>query len=445
MARTILLILILIPANVLNAQPWKNLYFWETAAPEDIPFAQSEEFSEIAFTGLYKNYTQADTWYPSWAEDGNLYSPYTDGAVDGIQSISDGGWKEQGAENTGTGQAVISGDDPMNLEVRSLGVEKADASPYLGRYPCGSLVYNGYWYYGTYCLGPRSQVIKDDFPYNWPWLGPFVGFRVSGDYGKTWEDCPHTPEKPLFGENGLEAKPVKIGAPHFIDFGSNMEHSPDGKAYLVAHGASDGPEGRRFAYNSWITGDEIYLIRITPSPENMNDPGAYEFFAGYDKAGRPEWTADFRAIQPMLSWKDRLGCVTVSYNPPLQKYFMCVTDGSKTRFYMHTSILEADRPEGPWKLVRYFERFGEQAYFVNIPSKFISDDGLTMWLCYSANFSRNEFQLQEKPDGSRYALSLHEIKLIRNNTKNQTDENKNQADEKTNQAHEKKNQADETN
>jgi hypothetical protein len=31
--------------------------------------------------------------------------------------------------------------------------------------------------------------------------------------------------------------PVKIGAPKFVDFGKNMEHSPDGKAYLVAHGA----------------------------------------------------------------------------------------------------------------------------------------------------------------------------------------------------------------
>ena len=31
--------------------------------------------------------------------------------------------------------------------------------------------------------------------------------------------------------------------------------------------------------------------------------------------------------------------------------------------------------------------FGEQAYFVNFPSKFISSDGRTLWLCYSANFA----------------------------------------------------------
>ncbi len=61
----------------------------------------------------------------------------------------------------------------------------------------------------------------------------------------------------------VAGEPVKIGSPHFVDFGRNMEHSPDGKAYLVAHGASDGVN-RRFGYNSWITGDEIYLLRVTP-------------------------------------------------------------------------------------------------------------------------------------------------------------------------------------
>lgn len=29
---------------------------------------------------------------------------------------------------------------------------------------------------------------------------------------------------------------VKMGTPDFVDFGINMEHSPDGKAYLVGMG-----------------------------------------------------------------------------------------------------------------------------------------------------------------------------------------------------------------
>jgi hypothetical protein len=414
--RYIIVLLAFMCAGLIHAQEKRNLYFWETGLPDSIPFEVSQVLLEIGFTGRYCNYTTADTWYPTWAAYGNLYSPYTDGAVEGILSISAGDWQEQGPENTTTGQALITGEDPMNLEVKSLGVEKADAAPYRGRYPCGSLVYNGVWYYGTYCLGPRSHVEVDGYPYNWPWLGPFVGFRISFDLGRTWRDCPHTPAKPIFGESGMDAQPVKIGSPHFVDFGRNMEHSPDGKAYLVAHGSSEGPEGRRFAFNSWITGDEIYLMRVKPSPETINEAGAYEFYAGHDDRGQARWTKDFGMIQPMLRWKDHMGCVTMTYNAPLRKYLMCITDGAKTRFYKHTYVLESDHVAGPWKLIRYFQRFGEAAYFVNIPSRFIAADGLTMWMLYSANFERNEFHLEEKPDGSRYAMSLHEIKLITNHT-----------------------------
>ena len=65
--------------------------------------------------------------------------------------------------------------------------------PMRSRYPCGSLVYNNIWYYGTYCL------LNDvSLGMNWPILGPFVGFRVSYDMGKTWKDTPHTPSKNLF-------------------------------------------------------------------------------------------------------------------------------------------------------------------------------------------------------------------------------------------------------
>ena len=53
--------------------------------------------------------------------------------------------------------------------------------------------------------------------------------------------------------------PVKIGAPHFVDFGKNMEHSPDGNAYLVGHGAEYPDKEPRVANLSWISGDQIYL------------------------------------------------------------------------------------------------------------------------------------------------------------------------------------------
>ena len=96
-----------------------------------------------------------------------------------------------------------------------------------------------------------------------------IGFAHSEDVGKSWTQTPCTPEKPLFGESSLKGEPVKIGAPHFVDFGKNLEYSTDGKAYLVAHGAHVGAN-RRFGFDSWITGDEIYLIRVTPGSAIRN-------------------------------------------------------------------------------------------------------------------------------------------------------------------------------
>jgi len=79
--------------------------------------------------------------------------------------------------------------------------------------------------------------------------------------------------------------PVKIGAPHFVDFGKNMEHSPDGYAYLVGHGAEGTDRRPRFGNLSWISGDQIYMLRVKPSIENMNDASKYEFFGGHDHSG----------------------------------------------------------------------------------------------------------------------------------------------------------------
>lgn len=426
-------------------------FVWKSEVPEDCPFEQSETLVGVYFTGRHSDYKTGDTFYPSWASDGNLYSPWTDGTTDGVRcrSYSYRGGQEQ------TGHAILKGDDPLHLEISNTSPPKAGSpKPYSGRYPAGSLVYNGIWYYGTYCLGPSGGYTHNGFKFNWPNLGPMPGFQISYDYGKTWEDSPLSPENPLFPEPKKYLGTVKMGAPHFVDFGKNMEYSPDGKAYLLGMGAEEndknprpcitkGESGKSYEISescpnpklithqqvagaeenfkhanlSWITADQIYLSRVIPSPETINDENAYEYFAGHDKNGNAIWSGDFDKIKPLIEWNNNMGCVTATYIPQLKKYLMCITDGWPTVAKMDSYILEADKITGPWKLVTYLEDFGEQAYFLNFPSKFISDDGKTLWLCYSANFSPNwnGVKLAFNPPGGRYGLCLHELKLIRSN------------------------------
>ncbi len=396
-------------------------FVWPSQPPENCPFKQSKEFVGIRFLGLKSGFHYGDTWYPTWASDDNLYSPWTDGITNGVNSWSSG-FSNNGeisadgnpARKATTGQAVIYGNDPGSIHVEVIGLSQADPYPYGGRYPCGSLIYNGIWYYGTYCLSPYGITRYGENIYNWPQLGPFVGFRYSKDYGKTWIETTHTPLKPIFNETGMGGFPVKIGSPHFVDFGKNMQYSPDGKAYLVAHGSNENGCDKKFYHNSWITGDQVYLIRVTPSIENMNDPLKYDFYAGRDQKGEPIWTGDFKKIEPLLGWSGNMGCVTITYNAPLKKYLMCVTDGGNTCAKMNTYILESEKLTGQWRLITYMKDFGEQAYFVNIPSKFISQDGKTAWLLYSGNYATdwNGEKIKAKPLGSHYGLVLQKIEIL---------------------------------
>jgi hypothetical protein len=59
-------------------------------------------------------------------------------------------------------------------------------------------------------------------------------------------------------------------------------------------------------------------------------------------------------------------------------------------------------------------KFGRQGYFLCFPSKFISADGRTAWLSYSANFHKSYFgnRTAADPIGSRYAWTLQEVMLL---------------------------------
>lgn len=383
---------------------------WPSRPPVDCPFEPSEDIVGVTFTGRHREYARADCWFPSWASDGNMYSPFSDGTVEIV--LPDGSREQlwtlgQEGEDANCGCGKIVGDDPLNLTVIGLGVLPTPTGPYNARYPSGSLVHDGIWYYGSHPEGPGG-------------LGPLVGFRVSRDHGKTWTDGPNDPTAPLFAARSLDDEgqptgiPVRIGEPFFVDFGKNMEHSPDGKAYLIAHGATardPDPLARRA---HWNMGDEAYLLRVTPSPETINDASEYEFFAGHDEDGKPIWTGERAAMKPLIEWKGKVGPTSITYNPHLERYLLCVTDGSVNHGAYDTYILESPNITGPWKLAIYMEHFGEEGYFVNIPSKFIGEDGRTAWLCYAANFSvgmPDPPPLESNPPGSRYGMNLQEIRL----------------------------------
>jgi hypothetical protein len=381
---------------------------WKSSPPPECPFPQSRDVRSCTFSGRYASYTDADTWYPSWASDGRLYSPFTDTIGDGVHGVLARSGERESAV---VGHAKIVGDDPLDLSVVEPATVAGPGGEYPGRYPSACLHHNGVWYVGTYGL-----VDAEYEGFNWPILGPFAGFHISRDDGASWTQSPHSVDtgSALFPEPDQFKGPVKLGAPHVVDFGQNMEHSPDGMMYLVAHGSEEADEVSRKANLSWVTGDQVYLCRVTPSPQSVNDESQYEYFAGHDSSGEPIWSHEFGTIRPIAEWPGHMGPATITWNAPLGRYLMCVTDGWPTTKDMDSYILESERITGPWKLVHYFEKLGPQAYFLNFPSKFVSPDGKSAWLCYSANFALTDIRMDPEaglPPGSRYALCLQQIEF----------------------------------
>ncbi|CAE7243274.1 unnamed protein product [Symbiodinium sp. CCMP2592] len=331
-----------------------------------------------------------------------------------------------------TGFARASGDDPFNLSIEDVGIFESSPSPYHGRYPSASLHYDGTWYYGTYALdnenhepgdAPEGADSKEaagklqtaGYCGNWCIQGPFVGFRWSRDGGKTWEEPRKTMANysdNLFGEAAPNNRSkVKFGAPHVVDLGQNLEHQPNGasdpRLYLVGHGAS-----APMSPTSWMQGSEVYLARGRPDVERINDAAAWEFYAG-----NGSWSpGDASRAKPLVSWGNRTGVTTITYIPAVKRYIMCIstpTFSPFTKKQFDTYLLESPNITGPFRYISYLREFGPEAYFVNIPSKFVAkstglDGSLRLFLSYSANFA---YRSQPAPVGSGYHWTLQEVEL----------------------------------
>jgi len=377
---------------------------WPNTPPPDCPFARSKDIGRFVFTGRYAVYQYADTWYPAWAKDGNCYSCYTDGdfrqSPDGVAYQCTSGAPDY---PWSTGQAKIVGDDPLNLGFVYLG--KMYSGHFI--YPCISLAAAGQYTIGTY------TAFGDEGNY-------FTGFRTSADpdhfalerednwVNPYWTNAVDRVKHNFFGEKGQ----AKFRVLHGVNFGQDNRLSPDGKIYLTAHGFAGGA-GR----NDWDKGDAIYLCRVGAKPRQINNPAAYEFFAGPDAKGRPRWSPKIAECQPILDWPNHLGSEGLTWNPGLKKFllFSCRLSeneiGGKGQPYNMMTAWEADRITGPYRLVHYLRNWGPQTYFPNIPSKFISADGKTAWLVTSSNYATPGGKAD--PDSCRYACSMHEIKFLK--------------------------------
>lgn len=318
--------------------------------------------------------SDGDLWPCAWGDDDMLYTangdgkgfdlsaPWTDIVVNRIEGMP-GSLK--GERLTGT---------------EGVGPVFADPEKY-NRKPTGMLCAGGVLYLAVQNLNkcPEHGIFDD---------APCATICMSRDKGHTWE---FDPKAPMFDH-------YQFTTIMFLDYGKNNEASPDG--YVYAYGLDY--NWRASFCKSVKDPVNLFLARVEPS--KVMDREAWEFFAG-QKEGKPVFVRDISQKVPVLTDTRRvpvkppkdladkpMGMSVISqgsvvYNAPLQRYLYTSWTENTFEFY------ESPTPWGPFtRFFSYnfgFYPWGEECYggyATVIPSKFISEDGKTMYVV-SATFA----------------------------------------------------------
>ncbi len=168
-----------------------------------------------------------------------------------------------------------------------------------------------------------------------------------------------------------------FGCPAFVQFGKNYQGARDGYVYIVSQTNND----------AYLYSPDIVMARMPK--DKVADRTAYQFYAGLDAAGDPQWSDDISRRRALFTDPRGTQRVAMTYNAPLNRYIMVTSHFPPgCTLETHTGALgvfDAPEPWGPWTTVYYDPQWSNnfRTYHHRFPPKWISADGKTMWLLYS--------------------------------------------------------------
>lgn len=282
----------------------------------------------------------SDNFPMTWADDDKLYTAYGDGY----------GFEPQRQDKLSLGFASVSG-GPTDFVGRNI-VSSAEVQ-------------------GDGPTIPKSSglLMVDSVLYMWqrnsiPSPPRSIGCRLgwSTDYAKNWE--------------WSEWVMTDFGFCGFINFGKNYDHSRDDYVYTVTH---NHPSAYRSAR---------YFVLMRVDRAQIRDLSEYEYFVGLDDDGNPMWSYNVEERGPVFE-RPTDGYArrsSITYNHVLKRYFWWqgFNNSDDVRDFGGIGIYDAPEPWGPWTQVYYnLEWDVGPGDLGNFPSKWISEDGLTMYLVFS--------------------------------------------------------------
>jgi len=329
------------------------------AAPSGAPYPPSPVVAGITwdFGHLVRLAPGSDLWPVTWADDGHLYTSWGDGG--GFSGTNSRG-------RVSLGFARIEGSPPNFRAINVWGGHEGLHKPTFKGKTAGIVCVGGvlYAWINTQNGNPPDHRLA--------W---------SADHGATWQLS-----KWAFPKSG------RFFPATFLNCGRDNADARDdfvysyGAQWLYAHGAEN----------------HLYLARV--HKDKMRDRGSYQFFAGLDANASPTWTLDVQHRKPVFTDRNGVGnagLAHVVYNPGLKRTLLTVGHRPKGEALRagvgQLGLFDAPEPWGPWTTVAYYEKWGGftkgETLGYDIPAKWISPDGTTLWMVFSSQGLLDSFNL----------------------------------------------------
>lgn len=233
-----------------------------------------------------------------------------------------------------------------------------------------------------------------------------ASLMFSDDYGQNWQNVP-TVDTPYF----LGSRFAGLA---FVGFGPGYTGVPAWLGDYVYAISND---------ENWENGNYIFLARVPK--DRVLEREAWKFYGGGN--GRDAvWIANEWEAVPILADPGHAGHPTMTYNPGLQRFLLAYGCDSVphnyaiprafARQHWHRArelhLLESPTPWGPWGVVHYdpFWEGEHLAYLPQMPSKWLSEDGLSGTLLYSGDYTVQPPRY--KGEQSYYGFMTRPFRLI---------------------------------
>ena len=315
-----------------------------------------------------------DSWTPTWAPDGNLYTAFGDCQPEGVpRKIGMGFGRLSGDAAFGVSFTALPTGDPVDWDdaAAGAGVEAVGDSSESEK-PAGMLHADGRLWYWIRNIGSAGTGVRLKFSDNYDAITP----------GFTW----------------AEWSLPDIGYASFVQYGQAYAGGPADYVYAVIPLSSSATGSVSNSAYDLVPGFSL----IRGSRTDLTLQASWEYFCG--SASSPAWCSSATVatpivLQPEGRFTPRAG---MSWNPGLGRFMLSLvydptpdTPNEGTRFYGGLMVLVSPEPWGPWQTVFSSENLtwpggsstpdcgstawgsGERA---DIPTKYLSTDGKTFFL-----------------------------------------------------------------